>query len=265
MPFTFLAHQAAVLPLKWARPRWFSGTALVIGSMAPDFEYFLRGEAWSSVSHTLLGQFVFCLPLTLAGVWLVHRVIARPLGERLPGLGPLQLRGYGALSSMRLDAAFWARAALSGLVGSLSHIAWDGFTHGDGWAVLHLPALAGDVSGVPVYKVLQHGSTLVGAAVSLVFLSLIGRSRKHDAPHKSPWGVVTVVVVFACLGVVVATFEQHGAGATRLAVGAFLRGTLGAFVGLILGCLATSRARTREADDDPRHGPSLGAPLRLLP
>ena len=246
MPFTFLAHQAAVLPLKWARPRWFSGTALVIGSMAPDFEYFLRGEAWSSIGHTLPGQLVFCLPLTLVGVWLVHRVLARPLGERLPDLVPLHLRDYAGLDSTRLDASFWARATFSALVGSLSHVAWDGFTHGDGWAVLRLPALAADVGGVPLSKLLQHGSTLVGATLTLVLLALLGRSRAHDAPRREPArGLVTLALVFACLGIGVALFEQHGADVTRLAVGAFLRGTLGGFVGLTLGCLAMRRAGTQ--------------------
>ncbi len=248
MPFTFLAHQAAVLPLKWSRPRWFSGTALVIGSMAPDFEYFLRGEAWSSLGHTLAGQLVFCLPLTLACVWLVHHVIARPLAERLPDLGLLHLRDYAALETARLDASFWARAALSAVLGSLSHVAWDGFTHGDGWAVLRIPALAEDVGGVPLYKLLQQGSTLVGTALTLGLLALIGRSREHDAPRlprASASGLLTLVVVFAALGVFVAVLEQHDAGTTRLAVGAFLRGTLGGFVGLALGCLAASHTRVQ--------------------
>ena len=41
MPFTF-SHPAAVLPLRLLPRHWFSLTGLVIGSMVPDFEYFLR-------------------------------------------------------------------------------------------------------------------------------------------------------------------------------------------------------------------------------
>ena len=48
-----------------AAPRATSGTALVIGSMAPDVEYFLNGYPTSTVSHTWLGQLTFCLPVTL--------------------------------------------------------------------------------------------------------------------------------------------------------------------------------------------------------
>jgi hypothetical protein len=41
MPFTF-AHPAIVLPLKHLPKRWYSLTGLIIGSMTPDFEYFIR-------------------------------------------------------------------------------------------------------------------------------------------------------------------------------------------------------------------------------
>lgn len=42
MPGTLLSHQAIVLPLKLRWPARFSGLALVIGSMAPDFEFIFR-------------------------------------------------------------------------------------------------------------------------------------------------------------------------------------------------------------------------------
>src|SRR6185295_14226025 len=117
MPFTFLAHQAPVLPLKLLRPAHVSGTALVIGSMAPDFEYFIRGQPFSTISHTLVGQVVFCLPLTFLVGWLVRDLLGPLLGRFRPTTPILSVR-YLACA----------------LAGSLSHVAWDGFTHGDGWA-----------------------------------------------------------------------------------------------------------------------------------
>ncbi len=39
MPFTF-AHPAAVLPFMKKQSKYISVTALILGSMAPDFEYF---------------------------------------------------------------------------------------------------------------------------------------------------------------------------------------------------------------------------------
>ena len=54
MPFTF-SHPAIVLPLKYLPKKWFSFTGLIIGSMTPDFEYFLRMKVKSDYSHTLNG------------------------------------------------------------------------------------------------------------------------------------------------------------------------------------------------------------------
>src|SRR4051812_19906912 len=53
VPLTILAHQAAVLPLKLARPRWFDGTALVIGSMAPDLVFVLHGTNLYTDAHRI--------------------------------------------------------------------------------------------------------------------------------------------------------------------------------------------------------------------
>lgn len=39
MPLTLFAHQVPTMGLKMARPRWFDGTALCLGSMAPDLGY----------------------------------------------------------------------------------------------------------------------------------------------------------------------------------------------------------------------------------
>ena len=80
MPFT-VAHVAAVLPaVRWARR--LEPSCLVIGSMSPDFEYFVRGEQVSTISHTFVGLFAWCLPATLvltAGVacWLPIRAAVR--------------------------------------------------------------------------------------------------------------------------------------------------------------------------------------------
>lgn len=64
MPFTF-SHPGAVLPLNFLPKKYFSMTALVIGSMAPDFEYFFRMRAQSYYSHRWSGMFWFDLPWLL--------------------------------------------------------------------------------------------------------------------------------------------------------------------------------------------------------
>ena len=70
MPFTF-SHPALVLPLNYLPKRWFSLTALVVGSMMPDLEAFLRFKSEKNVTHTWDALFWFCLPLGLLIILLI--------------------------------------------------------------------------------------------------------------------------------------------------------------------------------------------------
>jgi hypothetical protein len=54
MPFTF-SHPAIILPLAYLPKKWYSMTGLVIGSLVPDFEYFLRMSMAGYHSHTIAG------------------------------------------------------------------------------------------------------------------------------------------------------------------------------------------------------------------
>ncbi|MEJ7811085.1 MAG: DUF4184 family protein [Gemmatimonadaceae bacterium] len=264
MPFTFLSHQAAVVPLKMARPRWFSGTALAVGSMAPDLEYFLRGQPLSAYGHIVRGQFTFCLPITLVVTWLITRVVARALGPALPDLGDLHLRDY-QLAGARADTAwYWAAAVWSALIGSFSHLWWDGFTHDYGAGVQRFEILQrslGSVGGYTlyIYKILQHSSTILGAALTLLALLAIGRRRSlvrwaslradtalpHAAPAESRrfWGW--------CM---VAALASAGAGAALAGgvapwpspwwwVAASFRAVVFGFAGLCVICALSPSAR----------------------
>ena len=182
MPFTLLAHQAPVLPLKRWWPRLLSTAGLVVGSMAPDLEYFLRGTPVPIVGHSIVGQFTFCLPLTLAVVLLFERFMAAPLGEHLPDLGPIALRDVGLLAANRPTPRHLAIVAASALIGSLSHIFLDGFTHKHGFAVAWWPALrrTAVVAGhaYPIYGLLQRGLSVIFAAVSVWFLVALAHQRR---------------------------------------------------------------------------------------
>ena len=183
MPFTFLAHQAPVLPLKLWRPRWFSGAALAIGSMAPDFDKFLDGPDASRYGHTLAGQVVYCLPLSLVIYWLLTRIAAPPLARFLPDLGALHLRDYAASLATVRPRHEWLLVATSVLVGSASHVAFDGFTHADPRVVALFPFLGPRAVAIggrsySLLTVLQVVATVAGAAFTLGLMRAIGRKRR---------------------------------------------------------------------------------------
>jgi hypothetical protein len=267
MPFTFLSHQAAVLPLKLRFPRLFSGTALVLGSMAPDFEYFFWGRSLRTVGHELHGQFLLCLPATLLLTWAITRVVARPLALHLP-LGPLRLRDYRLLERSPASTGYWARAAVSALVGSFSHIGWDSFTHESGAAAAALGYSNREVdiagSSIRLYKLLQLGSSLAGAALTLWLLYVIGREQRlskwvgcEEAPSAAPtpasraalWGsVVAGALAGAALGLIrLRPVAYDGALGVLEQVGFWGVGC--GFLGLVLGSLlASTRMRPVEQE-----------------
>jgi hypothetical protein len=113
----------------------------------------------------------------------VRWVVAEPLAAHLPELGDFHLRDFGVVARARPSLADGARVAASALVGSLSHLALDAFTHKGGFAVRHLPALRAQLftlfgRPVPLYRLLQGGGSLAGAVVTLLLLRHLGRRRQ---------------------------------------------------------------------------------------
>ena len=70
MPFT-LSHAAAVLPISRLGRYRLPLSALMIGSMAPDFGYFFSQEASRELTHSFASLPLFALPMGLA-VWLFY-------------------------------------------------------------------------------------------------------------------------------------------------------------------------------------------------
>ncbi len=208
MPLTF-AHPAAVLPL---RRCGLPFSALVVGSLAPDLEYLIRLQPRSEISHTALGLIVFCLPAGLLGLWLFHRVWKRPMFALLDDAPD----GGGAPPAATFT--FWPgrRLVLLGaaiLVGAMTHVAWDAFTHPHGWMVLRIPALSHHIfetsrGAVSLFKVLQHGSTVVGLAV-LAYVGLRGRAwRGHVSV--AGWRVLAAICGVSLAGGLGLAFLRAG-------------------------------------------------------
>jgi hypothetical protein len=165
MPFTG-SHPAAVLPLlRSAMP----ASALVVGSMAPDLPLYAPMPYSSELSHQLVGAFTVDLLAGLALFVAWHALIGPvvvayspvALRRRLPESVPASLGTFVRPRGRLL----WVVAAL--VTGALTHVAWDAFTHADGWAVRHLPRLSDRVGPLPAYEWAQYASGLIGAVLIL--------------------------------------------------------------------------------------------------
>jgi hypothetical protein len=178
LPFTYVSHQAPAVALKLIRPRWFDGTALVIGSMAPDFAYAFRGSRLHFSAHTPLGILWFCLPVTMLICWAIRARVAEVAFAQLPDT-PLRLHDYRVLGGRR---PWFVTTAISAVVGAFTHSVWDTFTHNGRWGVRHVAFLREYLFQVNDFhftmaRLLQYVSHFVGAAVTIGLLWWIAHRR----------------------------------------------------------------------------------------
>src|SRR5690606_7235327 len=199
MPFTF-SHPAIVLPLTFLPRQWLSLTGLVIGSMTPDFEYFLRMRIKSNYSHTIDGLFWFDLPLGILLAFIFHNIVRDSLFDNLPTILKSRLTKFKQFDWNNYFKKNWLVVAISVLIGAASHIFWDSFTHDHGYFVQAIPALTNtvDILGrqVPTLKILQHSSTLLGGLV-IVFALFKLPPDKNVAGQLNIkyWGILTTLTL----------------------------------------------------------------------
>lgn len=202
MPFTF-SHPAIVLPLTLLPRRWFSLTGLFIGSLTPDFEYFLRMRIKSNYSHTLEGLFWFDLPLGLLLAFLFHKIVKNKLIENLPAFLKSRFLVFRMFEWNQYFKLNWKSVITSILIGAASHLFWDSFTHETGFFVELIPVLQQSVNflgvTIPILKILQHSSSLVGGIVlGIVIFKLPTNKCENQKINTIYWGVfagLTVVIV----------------------------------------------------------------------
>lgn len=168
MPFTF-SHPAIILPLTYLPKRWFSLTGLIIGSLMPDFEYFLRMKIKSDFSHTLEGVFLFDLPLGILTAFIFHNIVRNNLFDNLPIFLKSRLVIFKDFNWNIYFKNNWLVVIFSIIIGTFSHILWDSFTHDTGYFVQKIEILNQSVDlfdkQIPILKILQHLSTFLGAVV----------------------------------------------------------------------------------------------------
>lgn len=175
MPFTF-AHPMYAVPVKRIVPRYFSVTGLVLGSMAPDFEYFIMLEPFQYVGHTVWGLLLEAIPLCVLFALLFHLIMKEQLARHLPAWRDMDLRAMALISRWRLTTVgAWFIFISSVTIGFGSHVLVDSFTHQGGWDVQQFPLLQAAAAGIPIYKWVQHSLSLLGLAIEGYWIICIGR------------------------------------------------------------------------------------------
>ncbi|RNI30840.1 DUF4184 family protein [Rufibacter immobilis] len=204
MPFTF-SHPAAVLPLLPLPKRWRSMTGLIIGSMAPDFEKFITMSEHDPHSHSWQGLFYFNLPLGLMLAFVFHLVVRDDFIAHLPRFLRVRLSRFTGFDWRTYFRKNYGVIIFSILVGAVSHLGWDSFTHEDGRGVRLFPILKsevlGGVLGMKVYSLLQKITSVAGALATAAYLLQLPRgkelpmSRQHMIQFWALVAAVSVAVV----------------------------------------------------------------------
>lgn len=203
MPFT-LSHSAVVIPI--LRSKYFSATGLIIGTMAPDFEYFFRMNVRGIYGHTLWGILYFDVPVGLLLALLFHRVAKKNLIDNLPVFLQARFQDVRNLDFTTYLKSHKLIFIISLILGTVTHILWDGFTHERQFFVRALPELYEHKyipfmgAKYPLWYGLQLISTAVGALIiGLYVLTIKPLNDTLYKPQARYWILLTVIIAVVML------------------------------------------------------------------
>ncbi|MBC8025607.1 MAG: DUF4184 family protein [Steroidobacteraceae bacterium] len=247
MPFT-VSHAAAILPLHRFSKQSLPLTALMIGSMAPDFGYFFSHEASRQLTHSFWGLFLFALPAGLA-VWFFYVAILEKATITL-----LSDRWHTRFAHTdTITASLIVRAALAIVLGAVTHLVWDAFTHRGTFATDAFPFLLAATPGVhwlPVYHLLHGLSSLAGLVILVTWARHLHRqpAKSLIRPYKirertrvvALWVLLAATLVVGLLHWLPYARSRYDAQAFSLAVGS-MSGFFVAWCGIALGLWIDAR------------------------
>lgn len=213
MPFT-ASHVLAVLPL--AKARQLSFVALCIGAMIPDFTLFFPPHSYQ-LAHSLIGLFLYCLPvglivyflyihfgkqfvIDLSPMWIKQR-LARYRDRHIP---------YNLYNLIMISLCI--------VLGAVTHIIWDNFSHSYGWGLKVFPVLSQNVEifnfSLPYFKVVQHGSTLVAAPIIMLLSYLVLKRLKPEPTANcktiSPFVILILAAIFVTIPAIITAYYLVG-------------------------------------------------------
>lgn len=242
MPVTLPAHAAAVLPFFRLCRGGVLPTALVAGACAPDLSYVYAVRELGDYAHEFPGFILFCVPVGLAVLVWLEALILPALRGALPEAVGVQWGRFVRTEGLPRTLPAWVATVAALVLGATTHLLWDGFTHAGMWpAEVLYPDVRVPVAGrdLPLARVLQHTSSLVG---SLLVLGYMARRYRHLEPVPGgSWAhflrVLLPTVAGALLGLALrlSRFQDMGALEAQL-WWAFWPTVTGALAGLTVGC-----------------------------
>jgi uncharacterized protein DUF4184 len=262
VPFT-ISHAAAALPFKKTP---LPLAPLMIGTMAPDFAYFLPIGPDRMLTHDLVGVPLYCWPVGFA-VWLFYVfVLERPSIELLPepwrSRVPLSDRAFSLRNITLISIAL--------MLGALTHLLWDAFTHGStfithAWSGFYQELFRYRGRPIRVFFMLQILSSIVGLFALWWWAMKMRRAAPRMATDYEPVGFITNRIrILALLAIAAASgglalIEFIGAAGDRLEERIFhtlIGGMMGGFLAWCgIAVLVSRAAQQLRSPSASRTGP----------
>lgn len=208
-------------------------TAFLAGAVVPDFESFLLMQNAEKFGHTTAGIFLLDLPLAILLAISFHAFIKQPLLQQLPADFRLRFVNGTAKNWTNFAIQNPATVFFSLLMGTVSHLLWDGFTHEDGYFVNLFPILLYNVKSLdykPVFFVIQVISSVWGTWFVWNRIQEIKPAEETiilHQPKKAYWLLILLVaMIILFLRYFFSAFLLSKADWVKAAIGAMIYGTI---------------------------------------
>ncbi len=135
MPSSIFSHQAPGLLIKIKYPRKFDGAALCISAFVPDLYILVHPFITidlRNITHSLLGLFIYTLPLTIILTMLFSRYIGpfiAKIGKKSSRIyKPMKFYGldeWDSFKKKKFERRFFIVSSYSAIIGGLTHLLLD--------------------------------------------------------------------------------------------------------------------------------------------
>lgn len=230
MPFT-ISHAIAAYPLHHLTRRKIPVMPVVIGSMSPDFPYLLFMTPVHAPGHSIFGVWIYCLlpALLLLALW--YRWLEKPV------LNLLALPRVQIVWNIREGLL----VILGVLLGAYSHVLWDATSHSYGYFVQNNEFWHAEFLGLPLYKLNQYGSGVLGLAGLVLWYAKFKAisPQVFESAHLKPAFIIyTLCVLFFVL---VANVLHDAADLSYVVVRSAIGFTNGIIIGSVIYAAWVSR------------------------
>ncbi len=179
MPLTVPAHQVLVLPFMRGRRSPLPGVALLLGTALPDLAFVVGGYQANAISHLWWGPLLFSPTLgVLLYAW-IEALLLPALGNALPAHGRLPFARLCATRGLPGTLRGWAWTVSALVLGSYSHLFFDGWTHASMWPARVLyPDAHVHIAGMGVMGFAHGLQSAFSAVASVIVLVWVHRALR---------------------------------------------------------------------------------------